>query len=97
MKARSSTKLRLTEGSDAVKSLRPKFHCGTFPGNYSPKDVWNSDVLYKQYELDRFRARWNRLKKEYNASNITCKFYISYASALLYFKLTVLCESRQKL
>lgn len=76
MKGRSLTKLRLTEGTEAVKSLRAKFHSGIYPGIFNPKDVWSSDPVYRQYDLDRFRARWNRLKKEYIGNNSMFHYHI---------------------
>lgn len=57
--------VRLTEGSEAVSTLRRKFASKKYTAATTAKDAWESEECFKKHPLDNFRTKFNKLKKEY--------------------------------
>ena len=56
--------LRWSKSCEAAKFLKSALENGDIDPNTQPKQVWESNPLFKQYTLTQFRCGWNRAKAE---------------------------------
>jgi len=56
---------KLTAKSPARLLLRQKFDDRHLTGDEDPKDVWESEALFKEHKLENFRTHYNRMRKEF--------------------------------
>ena len=53
---------RWSKNSPAGKFLTRGLQNGDLDPNDTPKNIWESHGLFKQYTLDKFRSAWNKEK-----------------------------------
>jgi len=58
---------KLTAKSPARMLLLQKFNDGKLTGDEEPKDVWESEDVFRKHKLTNFRAHYNRLRNEFKA------------------------------
>lgn len=60
---------KLTEGSRAVRLLRKKFASGDIAKDAHPKQIHESNNVFRDHKLDNFRTKFNKLKSEYSGAD----------------------------
>ena len=61
----------LTAKSPARQLLRKTFLSGEITDNEDPKEVWESERVFKQHKLGNFRTHYNKTRKEFSKSSGT--------------------------
>lgn len=66
---------RFTEECEAGRALRYMFERGQISAEDPPVRVWSNKDLFQQYKLNTFKAKFNKMKKEFDVTRDTiCKF-----------------------
>jgi len=62
--------LKLTSKSPAKLLLKQKFIEGKLTGDENPKDVWESEEVFKKHKLSNFRTHYNRMRLEFKSGTL---------------------------
>ena len=78
---------KLTKTSRPVKMLISMLQDGTLSGEETAKEVQETNDIFKNYNINTFRTRWNALRKQYGPSKgkftVTANLYTLYGSNCL--------------